>query len=112
MECKNNYGIKIGYNDAFIIDEATKNMLIESGAKSAQIIRPILRGKDIKKYSYKFANQWLIYVPWHFSLHLDSSIKGASKKLKKNLNHTTRQYIITCFFIKINFLLEIKQRLV
>lgn len=55
-----NRGILTGYNDAFIIDEATKNSLIESDPKSAELIRPILRGKDIKRYTYNFANLYLI----------------------------------------------------
>ena len=55
-----NYGIKTGYNDAFIIDEATKNLLIEEDSKSAELIRPILRGRDIKRYSYEFKNIYLI----------------------------------------------------
>lgn len=55
-----NRGILTGYNDAFIIDEATKNSLITADPKSAELIRPILRGKDIKRYSYNFANLYLI----------------------------------------------------
>ena len=55
-----NYGIKTGYNDAFIIDESTKNALIASDPKSEELIRPILRGKDIKRYTYSFANLYLI----------------------------------------------------
>ncbi|MBQ9785899.1 MAG: type II restriction endonuclease, partial [Clostridia bacterium] len=51
-----NYGIKTGYNEAFIIDENTKNKLIKEDPKSAEIIRPILRGRDIEKYTYNFAN--------------------------------------------------------
>src|SRR5690606_11263220 len=47
---------------------------------SEEIIRPILRGRDIKKYGYDFADLWLIYIPWHFPLHQDSSIKGASQE--------------------------------
>lgn len=74
-----NYGIKTGYNDAFIINENIRDMLIASDPNSAELIRPILRGKDIKRYNYKFANLWLIYIPWHFPLQNDSSIKGASK---------------------------------
>lgn len=62
-----NYGIKTGYNDAFIIDESTKNALIASDPKSGELIRPILRGKDIKKYSYDFANLWIIYIPCGFT---------------------------------------------
>ena len=55
-----NYGIKTGCNEAFIIDGATKDALIAQDPKSAEIIRPILRGRDIKRYSYEFADKWLI----------------------------------------------------
>jgi adenine-specific DNA-methyltransferase len=57
-----NYGIKTGYNDAFIIDEATKNKLIQASPKSAEIIRPILRGRDIKRYHTIDSKLWLIFT--------------------------------------------------
>ncbi len=57
---KINYGIKTGFNDAFIIDEKTKMDLIEKDAKSAEIIVPVLRGRDIKKYILEYANLYLI----------------------------------------------------
>ena len=55
-----NYGIKTGFNDAFIISGEKKDELIASDPKSAEIIRPILRGKDIKRYKCNFANLWII----------------------------------------------------
>ena len=55
-----NYGIKTGFNDAFIIDGTKRNELIEKDPKSAEIIRPILRGRDIKKYGNDFPDLWLI----------------------------------------------------
>ncbi|KRT17879.1 hypothetical protein ASU31_00875 [Pedobacter ginsenosidimutans] len=55
-----NYGIKTGFNEAFIINEDKKNELVAADPKSAEIIRPILRGRDIKKYDLKFGNQWII----------------------------------------------------
>ncbi|MGL4485304.1 MAG: Eco57I restriction-modification methylase domain-containing protein, partial [Anaerovoracaceae bacterium] len=55
-----NRGILTGYNEAFIIDEDTKDALIEKDPKSAEIIKPILRGKDIKRYSLNYKNLWLI----------------------------------------------------
>ncbi len=55
-----NYGIKTGCNDAFIIDNKTKNRLVKEDPHSAEIIRPILRGKDIKRYEYSYADRWLI----------------------------------------------------
>ena len=55
-----NYGIKTGYNDAFIISGETRKELIEQDAKSEEIIRPILRGRDIKKYGNNFAEKYVI----------------------------------------------------
>ena len=61
-----NYGIKTGYNDAFIIntdkrDEILANCQTEDERKrTAELIRPILRGRDIKRYGYDWANLWLI----------------------------------------------------
>ena len=55
-----NYGIKTGFNEAFIIDGKKKDELIAADPKSAEIIRPILRGRDIKRYGYDFADLWLI----------------------------------------------------
>ncbi|WP_312322707.1 TaqI-like C-terminal specificity domain-containing protein [Soonwooa sp.] len=59
-DIKINYGIKTGFNDAFIIDGAKRRELIDQDPKSEEIIRPILRGRDIKKYGYNFADLWLI----------------------------------------------------
>ncbi|MGN0600700.1 MAG: TaqI-like C-terminal specificity domain-containing protein [Oscillospiraceae bacterium] len=53
-------GILTGYNDAFIVNGTKKDELIAADPKSAEIIRPILRGRDIKRYGYDFADLWLI----------------------------------------------------
>ena len=61
-----NYGIKTGYNDAFIIDTAKRDELLancqseDERKRTAELIRPILRGRDIKRYGYNWANLWLI----------------------------------------------------
>lgn len=73
-----NYGIKTGYNKAFIIPGAMKDRLIAEDPRSAEIIKPILRGQDIKRYRIKLSDLWLIFIPWHFPLHRNPEIKGAS----------------------------------
>ena len=84
-----NYGIKTGYNDAFIIDTAKRDEILancqseDERKRTAELIRPILRGRDIKRYGYNWANLWLIYIPWHFPYQFDESIKGASKKAEE-----------------------------
>ena len=75
-----NYGIKTGLNDAFIITGEKKDELIAADPKSAEIIRPILRGRDIKRYNYINSDLWLIFVPWHFPLENDATIVGPSKE--------------------------------
>ncbi|MDR2731565.1 MAG: type II restriction endonuclease [Treponema sp.] len=53
-------GILTGCNEAFIIDKQKRDELIKKDKKSAEIIRPILRGRDIKRYGYEFAEQYII----------------------------------------------------
>jgi hypothetical protein len=76
-------GILTGYNEAFIISGIKRKELIEQDPKSEEIIRPILRGRDIKRYSYDFADLYLLFIPWHFPLHTDSAIQGASEKAEQ-----------------------------
>ena len=82
-------GVLTGYNEAFIIstekrEEILANCQTENERKrTAELIRPILRGRDIKRYGYNWANLWLIYIPWHFPYQFDETIKGASVKAEK-----------------------------
>ena len=61
-----NYGIKTGFNDAFIISTDKKEEILancqteDERKRTAELIRPILRGRDIKRYSYEWAELWLI----------------------------------------------------
>jgi type IIS restriction enzyme R and M protein len=55
-----NRGILTGCNEAFIISGDKRNELISQNPKSAEIIRPILRGRDIKRYGYTFSDLWVI----------------------------------------------------
>jgi type II restriction/modification system DNA methylase subunit YeeA len=71
-DIKINYGIKTGFNDAFIIDGKTKDELIKKDPKNKEIIKPILRGRDIKRYGYEFADLWILVVKY-----------GAHKYLKE-----------------------------
>ena len=53
-------GVLTGYNRAFIIDNQTKERLITQDPRSAEIIRPVLRGRDISRYKANWAGLWLI----------------------------------------------------
>ncbi|MCD8297867.1 MAG: Eco57I restriction-modification methylase domain-containing protein [Prevotella sp.] len=61
-----NYGIKTGCNEAFIITTEKRNEILancktqEERNRTEELIQPILRGRDIKRYGYNWANLWLI----------------------------------------------------
>ena len=55
-------GILTGYNDAFIIDKKTRDALIASSPKNDEIIRPILLGKNIKRYNFNWDGKWIIFT--------------------------------------------------
>ena len=79
-------GVLTGYNDAFIINTEKRNEILdncrtdEERKRTEELIRPILRGRDIKRYGYDWADLWLIYIPWHFPYQFDDTIQGASEK--------------------------------
>ena len=54
------YGVKTGYDKAFIVDDATKNLLISNDGKSSELMKPVLRGRDIQRYQAMWAGFWLI----------------------------------------------------
>jgi len=90
-------GVLTGLNEAFIVDNETKKMLCNKDPNSAGVFRPILRGRDIKRFGYEWAGLWILFIPWHFPLHDDPSIQGASKKaeieFEKNYPDVYRHFL-------------------
>ena len=78
-----NYGIKTGFNDAFIINTEKRNEILDSCSseeertKTAELIRPILRGRDIQRYGYNWANLWIIatFPSQHYNIEDYSAVK-------------------------------------
>jgi adenine-specific DNA-methyltransferase len=77
-----NYGVKTGLNEAFMIDEKTKNEIIENDPKSAEIIRPVLRGRDLSKFNYVFGNQWVIVAKYGSNEILENNYPAIFRHLK------------------------------
>ena len=85
-----NYGIKTGYNEAFIIDGRKKDELIAADPKSVEIIKPILRGRDIKRYRVDFADLWLIATFPALNLNIDDypAVRDYLKSFGRKLHQT------------------------
>ena len=85
-----NYGIKTGFNEAFIIDSAKRQELIAQDSKSAEIIRPILRGRDIKRYGYDFDDKYLIatFPSRNYNIDVYPAVKKFLEGFKPKLKQT------------------------
>ncbi|WRC12040.1 class I SAM-dependent DNA methyltransferase [Helicobacter pylori] len=117
-----NYGIKTGANEAFIIPTEKRDAILnacktqEERERTERLIKPILRGKDIKRYSYEWADLWVIFIPWHFpntdnpknmeeneqdfSIHYpiiySHLLSHKDKLLKRNKDETGKRYEWYC----------------
>ncbi|WP_425506824.1 TaqI-like C-terminal specificity domain-containing protein [Sphingomonas rhizophila] len=57
------YGIKTGLNEAFVIDTPTKERLCRDDPRSAELLKPFLEGKDVKRWRAESRGLWIIYIP-------------------------------------------------
>ncbi len=115
-------GILTGANEAFIITTEKREEILnacktqEERKRTEALIKPILRGKDIKRYSYEWAHLWVIFIPWHFpntnnpknmeeneqdfSIHYpiiySHLLSHKDKLLKRNKDETGKRYEWYC----------------
>jgi len=83
-------GILTGCNEVFILSGEKKDELIATDPKSAEIIKPILRGRDIKRYKENFADLWLISTFPALHLNIDDypAVRNYLKSFGKRLEQT------------------------
>lgn len=98
-----NYGIKTGCNDAFIIDSEKRKEILanciddDERVRTAELIRPILRGRDIKRYSYDFADQYIIatFPSKQYNIDEYQSLKSYLLSFgREKLEQTGKEYMI------------------
>ncbi|NBX53400.1 MAG: class I SAM-dependent DNA methyltransferase [Proteobacteria bacterium] len=82
-DIKINRGILTGFNEAFIINTKTKEELCLADPKSAEIIKPILRGRDISRYSAKWAGLWVIVAKHQSHQFLEKNYPAIFTYLQK-----------------------------
>ncbi|OGX89041.1 hypothetical protein BEN47_07880 [Hymenobacter lapidarius] len=78
-------GVKTGFNEAFVIDEATRQELINADPNSVQFIRPFLAGRDVRRYQQPDSKTYLLYIDWGFNLPKFPAIEAHLLKYKKQL---------------------------
>jgi len=78
-------GVLTGFNEAFVIDGETKNRLIKKDAKSAELIKPFLLGRDVKRYEAPITNNFLIFARRGVDLKRYPAIEEHLLQFKKQL---------------------------
>ncbi|MCC6690271.1 MAG: Eco57I restriction-modification methylase domain-containing protein, partial [Bacteroidia bacterium] len=76
-------GVLTGLNEAFVIDNETRKRLIKDDEKCAEIIKPFLTGRDIKRYQYPQSDKFLIFFPKGFTNHRSNSTKSPWKWIQE-----------------------------
>ena len=56
------FGVKTGFNDAYLIDSATRQSLIASDPACEAVIKPYLRGQDVKRWHPNWEGLWIILL--------------------------------------------------
>jgi len=79
------YGIKTGLNEAFVIDTTTKDRLISQDAKSAEIIKPLLQGEDIRDWHITPKDRWIIFTRRGINIDAYPAIKQHLTQWKEDL---------------------------
>lgn len=98
-----NYGIKTGFNEAFVITTDKRNEILANcqtegeRTRTAELIRPILRGRDIKRYAYNWAGLYLIatFPSRHYDIEMYPAVKQYLLTFGiEKLEQTGKTYIV------------------
>jgi len=78
-------GITTGFNEAFIIKTETRNKLVKEDPKNAELIKPLLRGRDINRYYIDWQNLWIIFTRRGIAIEKYPAILRHLEKFKERL---------------------------
>jgi hypothetical protein len=78
-------GVLTGFNEAFVIDGAAKDKLIAQDAKSAELLKPFLEGKDLKPWHVEPRDLWLIFTRRGVDIEQYPAIKQHLEQYKERL---------------------------
>ncbi len=85
--CKGRFyrGVLTGLNDAFVVDRATRDQLIAEHPSSAAVLKPFLRGRDVKRWKVESQDLWLIFTRRGIDIDKHPAIKKHLLQFKDRL---------------------------
>jgi len=78
-------GVVTGFNDAFVVDGATKDLLIAEHPSSFEVLKPYVRGRDVKRWSVEPQDLWLIFTRRGIVIDEYPAIKKYLEQFKERL---------------------------
>ena len=78
-------GVLTGFNEAFLIDTATRDNLIDEDPKATEIILPYLRGQDVNRWKASWQNLWMIFARRGIDIDAYPSVKRHLARFRKEL---------------------------
>jgi Eco57I restriction-modification methylase len=79
------YGIKTGRNEAFVVDQATRDRLVREHSRSAEVLKPYLRGQDIGRWVNHPSGLWLIFTRQGINIHDYPAIERYLSQYREDL---------------------------
>ena len=86
VETPSHFGIKTGIDDAFVVDRETRDKLIANHSSSADILKPFLRGRDIRRWQVDAQDLWLIFAYQGIEIGAYPAIQKHLKKYRDSLS--------------------------
>lgn len=78
-------GVVTGFNDAFVVDRATRDKLIAEHPSSAEVLKPFLRGRDVKRWVIDYQDLWLIFTRRGIDIKKYPAIRNYLLQFKERL---------------------------
>jgi hypothetical protein len=78
-------GVLTGFNEAFVVDRATRDRLIAEHKSSAEVLKPFLRGRDVKRWRVEYQDLWLIFTRRGIDIDEFPAIKKHLEQYKDRL---------------------------
>ena len=82
-------GILTGFNEAFVVDRVTRDRLVAEDARSAEVLKPYLRGRDVKRWVVNDPDLWLIFTRRGTDIEQYPAIKKHLLQFKERLTPGT-----------------------
>ncbi len=86
------HGVLTGFNEAFLIDTSTRDALLSADPKCELIIKPYLRGQNVKRWHVPWAGQGMIFARRRIDIDSYPSVLAHLENFRESLGPRPRDW--------------------